>query len=64
MGNRAGWMVVEQAWINALIKNPPAHVLGPLHFIWWIEAKYKPSTQQELRYLNFDLTKLVQEKNC
>ena len=23
------------------------HVLGPLHFIWWIEAKYKPNTDQE-----------------
>ena len=21
-----------------------AHVLGPLHLIWWIEAKNKPST--------------------
>ena len=39
-------------------------MLGPLHFIWWIEANYKPSTHQELCYLNFDLTKWVQEKNC
>ena len=28
-------------------------------FHWWIEAKYKPSTQQELRYLNFDLWYLL-----
>ena len=41
-----------------------AHVLEPMHFISWIEAKYKPSTHQELCYLNFDLTKWVQEKNC
>ena len=32
-----------------------------MHFIWWIEAKYKPNTHQELCYLNFDLTKWVQE---
>ena len=36
-----------------------SHVLGPLHFIWWIEAKYKPSTHREFCYLNFDLTKWV-----
>ena len=41
-----------------------SHVLGPLHFIWWIESKYKPSTHQELCYLNFDLTNWVQEKSC
>ena len=41
-----------------------SHVLGPMHFISWIEAKYKPSTHQELCYLNFDLTKWVQEKHC
>jgi len=35
----------------------------PLHFIWWIEAKYKPGTHQELRYLKFDSTNYVQEKN-
>ena len=34
-------------------------MLGSLHFIWWIEAKYRPSTQQELRYLNFDLTNWI-----
>ena len=39
-----------------------SHVLGPMHFISWIEAKYKPSTHQELCYLNFELTKWVQEK--
>ena len=45
-------------------KNAPklkAHVLGPFHFIWWIEAKYKPSTHQEFRYLKFDLTNWVPE---
>ena len=26
-------------------------VFGPLHLIWWIEAKYKPSTHQEFRYV-------------
>ena len=40
------------------------HVLGPMHFISWIDAKYKPGTHQELCYLNFELTKWVQEKNC
>ena len=34
-------------------------MLGPLHFIWWIEAKYRPSTHQEFLYSNFDLTNWV-----
>ena len=47
------------------MSNIQTHALVPLHFIWWIEAKYKPSTHhQELRYLKFDLTNYVQEKNC
>ena len=41
-----------------------SHVLGPMHLISWIEAKYKPRTDQELYYLNFELTKWVQEKTC
>ena len=41
-----------------------AHVLGPLHFIWWIGANNNPSTHQEPCFLNFELTKWVQEKNC
>ena len=40
-----------------ILVNRQAHVLGPMHFISWIEAKYKLSTHQELCYLNFDLTK-------
>ena len=36
-------------------------MLGPLYFISWIEAKYRPSTHQELRYLNFYLTNWVHE---
>ena len=39
------------------------HVLGPLHFIWWMEAQYKPSTHQEFRYLNFYLTKWVRKNS-
>ena len=35
---------------------------GPLHFIWWIEDKYKPTSHQEVRNLNFDLAKWVREK--
>ena len=38
-------------------------MLGPLHFIWWMEAKYKPSTHQELCYLNFDLTNWVHKND-
>ena len=56
-----------QAWESVrkiFHTNQHTHVLGPIHFISWIEAKYKPSTHQELCYLNFDLTKWVQEKNC
>ena len=34
-------------------------MLGPLYFISWIEAKYRPSTHQEFRYSNFDLTNWV-----
>ena len=41
-----------------------SHVLEPLYIISWIEAKYQPSTHQELCSLNCDLTKWVQEKNC
>ena len=37
-------------WTCSLkLKVPGTHVLGPLYFIWWIEAKYKPSTQQTSR---------------
>ena len=36
-----------------------SRVLGPLHFIWWIEAKYKPSTHHKFCYLNFDITKWI-----
>ena len=36
-------------------------MLGPLYFISWIEAKYRPSTHQELHYLNFDLTNWAHE---
>ena len=32
-----------------------------LYFISWIEAKYRPSTHQELHYLNFDLTNWAHE---
>ena len=32
--------------------------------LWWIDAKYKPSTHQELHYLNFDWTNWIQEKHC
>ena len=31
------------------------HVLGPLHFIWWIKAKHKPSTHQKCCFINFNL---------
>ena len=34
-------------------------MLGPLYIISWIKAKHEPSTHQEFRYLNFDLTKWV-----
>ena len=46
----------------ACILKALAHVLVPLYSISLIEAKYKPRTHQELRYLNFDLAKWVQEK--
>ena len=52
------------SWHNSVHCLHSSHVLGPMHFISWIEAKYKPSTHQELCYLNFELTKWVQEKNC
>ena len=48
--------------MKALIRLSKAHVLGPLYFISWIEANYRPSTHQELHYLKFDLTNYVQEK--
>ena len=41
----------------------PSHVLRPLHFIWWMKANYKPSTHQELCYLNFDLTNWVHKND-
>ena len=55
---------IQHIWELKDLKSHDTHVLGPLHFIWWIEAKYKPSTHQELCYLNFDLTKWAQEKDC
>ena len=59
-----GFDHICQIFEKLYAKNMKAHVLGPMHFISWIEAKYKPSTHQELCYLNFELTKWVQEKNC
>ena len=63
LGGSSDWGPVDSG-CHKLSENMWSHVLGPLHFIWWIEANYKPSTHQELCYLNFDLTKWVQEKNC
>ena len=34
------------------------------HFIAWIEAKYEQSTDQEFRYLNFDLANSLHENCC
>ena len=64
--NKHWWQDTEVSCHFNILVGPLciAHVLEPMHFISWIEAKYKPSTLQELYYLNFDLTKWVQEKIC
>ena len=54
--HRMSWFHLLSWHFYVFCTESPSHVLGPLHFIWWIEAKYKPSTHQELPYLNFDLT--------
>ena len=45
----------QKSWDQFFLRISLAHVLGPLYIIAWIKANYKPSTHQELRYLNFAL---------